>query len=294
MTSTPQRIGTYLLQEVISTTEQTRLYRANHHSLGTAVTLMLLSSKLCHCETERLFSQAADCVLQQHGHLIKVLDGGYTEQGAAYLVTEPLQAPTLDTLPPLSLTRFFPIALQLCALLESLHQQGITLRELLPKHFALVQQPGYPDFLKYTHIQSLQKRNSHHHPWSQPTNTQPDTSQNIYAVGLLLYRLLHGIPSKSTVPRAEIPPWLNNIIVRCLQREPSKRPSSAAAVGQALAAGVGLSWSVFAEEFLPRTAHEDTTEEEDNLEDTFCDALDKTQSIRLPQQRSVGIHGAML
>jgi serine/threonine protein kinase len=156
----------------------------------------------------------------------------------------------------LPIDRMLDIARQLCAALDAAHSEGVAHRDLKPQNVML----GKDDHVFVTDFglaKSLGEVNGmtqsgemlgtpRYMAPEQVEAKHVDARTDIYALGLIFYEMLtgdvpftaestlqlmykraHEIPPapKSIVP--DIPDWLNNIIMKCLERDPANRYQSA-------------------------------------------------------------------
>jgi serine/threonine-protein kinase len=182
---------------------------------------------------------------------------------------------------PLPAGRVVPILEQICESLEEAHQHGVVHRDLKPSNVMLCKVALAYDFVKVLDF-GLAKRVENVTLTQQltlagtatgtPGYIAPevalgegtvDRRADIYALGCVAYFLLAGVPvfdeenptklallhvqvtpdppsQRTPLP---IPPDLEAIVMRCLAKRPSDRPSSAAEVGRLLAGLQVARWS---------------------------------------------------
>jgi serine/threonine protein kinase len=200
----------------------------------------------------------------QHQHIIKVYDGGRTAQGELYFVMELLEGESLgarlrreDVIPP---DGAVPIVAQICQALDVSHAAGIVHRDLKPANVMLIRRPGSPVFVKLIDF-GISKSTSSEGPATltktgalvgtigymapeQLAGQPVDGRTDIYAIGVLLYRMLTGTPlfaeqgpvvaihnhmtvapepMRHRVADARISPMLDAIVLRCLAKSPKDR-----------------------------------------------------------------------
>ncbi|WP_434417724.1 protein kinase domain-containing protein [Nannocystis pusilla] len=149
------------------------------------------------------------------------------------------------------------LAIALCELLAGLHARGVVIRDLHPR---LVVRGGdglwltdvglaRVDILSTRTASSLLLEGSPYAAPEQLARTALDPRADLYAVGVILYRGLTGLlprgegpaflgeasPAPPRALRAEVPPELDALVMRCLSLEPGARPASARELAAALA-----------------------------------------------------------
>jgi serine/threonine protein kinase len=163
---------------------------------------------------------------------------------------------------------------QLCDVLSAAHGKGIIHRDLKPSNLMLVD--GYPDGQEYLKVldfgvakiveadaRTFTERGralgsaKYMSPEQLRDSSRATPSFDIYAVGVILYELLTGQPPflstsledyfydivHTRVPpfaernsRVNVPPGVEALVLRCLEKDPARRPASAAALARELRA----------------------------------------------------------
>jgi serine/threonine-protein kinase len=211
-----------------------------------------------------------------HWNTVEVFDYGHAEDGTFYYVMEYLPGATFDTLVsgygPLPPARVVHFLRQVCNALREAHGIGLLHRDIKPSNvlacerggvfdvaklldFGLVQDVGLtPDAGRLTVIGSIVGSPPFMSP-EQAAGKPLDTRSDIYSLGTLAFYLLTGRPpfprdtamqmlmahAYETVPlpsslRPAIPRDLEEVVLRCLEKDPAKRWPDAASLGRALAA----------------------------------------------------------
>jgi serine/threonine protein kinase/HAMP domain-containing protein len=148
------------------------------------------------------------------------------------------------------------LARQLCAGLAAAHAEGVIHRDIKPENLIL-QQNGDVKLTDFGLARPLRRTGKAHtrpgHVVGTPhymspellREQEPGTRSDLYAVGIVLYEMFTGVlpfngqtvseilaKQLDEMPRplhlhwSEIPPELERIILRCLEKEPSKRHAS--------------------------------------------------------------------
>jgi serine/threonine-protein kinase len=229
---------------------------------------------------KRFEQEAQSIAALKSPHTVAVYDFGATEDGGFYYAMELLEGFDLDKLVrrfgPLPAARVAHILRQACASLEEAHFHAMIHRDIKPTNLFLCRQGTTYDFCKVLDF-GLVKRcigqdatmlsaagNATGTPaFMAPevaTSTVVDGRVDIYGLGCVAYWLLTGClvfdeptPTatviahiqKAPVPPSirteiEIPAGLERIVMGCLEKDPARRPESAAALSRMLAGCDGV------------------------------------------------------
>jgi serine/threonine-protein kinase len=269
-------LGRYRLKRLLATGGMGEIWVAYHSALKRDVAVKILRpDRQERSGAAARFEREARATAElRHPNTIRVYDYGVTEDGLWYYVMELLDGETLaehvarmGALPP---ARAVHIVGQAARALGEAHERGIVHRDVKPENLFLTSLGGEHDFLKVLDF-GIAKLD---HVGGTTTETglvagtpaylspevamgQPaDARSDVYALGAVLYHLLCGKPPfeaenaaalffahvheavvapSATLGRA-LPPDLEAIVLRALEKDPAKRYANAADFALALAA----------------------------------------------------------
>jgi serine/threonine protein kinase len=244
------------------------VYLAEHVLINKQVAIKVLSP--AHSkkpdEVERFLREARAASRIRQENVVDITDFGYTSGGLAFLVMEYLEGEDLATTSTregaLPWRRAVRITKQICAALEAAHTGGIIHRDMKPENVFRIRRGADPDFIKVLDFGIAKIIDENYEP-SLPSSTNsgllgtpeyvapelirglpPDARVDIYAVGVILYRLLTGRvpfsgdsfmatltqhlmepprPLRQVAPHMDIPEALEAIVLRTLNKEPDQR-----------------------------------------------------------------------
>jgi serine/threonine-protein kinase len=217
----------------------------------------------------------------RHQHIVEVFDLGRSEEGGAFFVMELLEGESLDARlqrePRLAAPLAVHVATQICEALAVAHEGGIVHRDLKPANVMLVRRGEDDTFVKILDF-GIAKSADHRTQLTQTggivgtleymapeqiAGGEVDGRADVYSLGALLYRALAGgpvfpggempammyhhlhvqpEPLSLRAPGAGIPRELDQVVLRCLEKQPSARYSSmtelAGALGRCLGAEI--------------------------------------------------------
>jgi len=276
--------GKYEILRLLGVGGMGRVYQARHCELDTLVAIKIMTANLASDREaiERFKREAKAMARVQHPNAVRVLDSG-VEQGDCYLIMEFLEGETLrermtrlrnQGTPP-SLETIVRYAEQVFAVLEFMHRQNITHRDLKPDNIFLARTPDGEEIVKVLDfgIAKIQTATvvgmtTEGTMMGTPRYMSPeqcrgaaiDGRADIYSMGVVLYEMLAGCPPfDGDTPIAvalkhvhEPPPPLRQlnpnipeavaaVIHRALEKSPSQRFRTAQEFSQALLKAAGLS-----------------------------------------------------
>jgi serine/threonine protein kinase len=269
-----KKIDRYQLQELIGCGGMGAVYRAVDTKLGRTVALKTATGKrtgarLTDRVRQRFLREAMALSKVEHRNVVQVLDFGFADDGTPFLVMEHLRGQDLGARlatarAPLAVTEAVDIMLGVCAALRACHRVGIIHRDLKPGNIFLAETDTgrevkvldfgvskAPTADELTREGQILGTPQYLAPEQIDGKVGPASDQ--YALGVLLYvcltlrlpyedhenrDLLRAIETgKFEAPRAlrpELPPELEEILLRAMHVSPSDRFESVYALGQRL------------------------------------------------------------
>ena len=221
----------------------------------------------------RFEREAAAISKLHHPHTVQVFDFG-TAQGALYLIMELVRGRDLGRIierdGPMPWARAAPLLAQVCGALTEAHELGIVHRDLKPENVLITRSTGGRDYAKVLDFglakldQRAPKRETERQaivgtPYfmapEQIRGDDVDARTDLYSFGALMFELLTGthLYTGSTAvgvltkhltaepdapsmraPKRGIPPAVDHLCRKALQRDPDRRWQTAAELGAAI------------------------------------------------------------
>lgn len=242
------------------------VYAATQISLGRFVAIKMMGAEPGDLEArQRFLNEAAACARLVHRNIVGVYDFGETEDGELFLVMEYLQGETLKralkTAKRFSSSETVTIASQVARALRLAHANGVIHRDLKPENIMLAPEeddpsaPLVPRILDFGVAKMLCEARGVTQPGfavGSPTGMAPeqirggelcDGRTDIYALGVLMYRMISGrapfLGASREVMRqhlsSPVPPFdralavpaaIEAVIMKCLAKDPEQRFAS--------------------------------------------------------------------
>ena len=271
--------GRYRIVGLLGRGGMGEVYRAEDLKLGQAVALKFLPKEFTD-RTDRLarFHQEVRLARQvSHPNVCRVHDIGETG-GQHFLSMEYIDGEDLASLlrriGRLPSDKALELARQLCAGLAAAHDRGVLHRDLKPAN-VLIDGRGRAHLADFGLADLTDQRRDTPEIAGTPGYMAPEqqegrevtTRTDVYALGLVLYEMFTGKPALTVdgallggraqnnappaSPSTHIPdldPAIERVILRCLERDPARRPASAIAVAAALPGGDPLAAAMAAGE----------------------------------------------
>ena len=260
--------GRYRIIRKLAAGGMGEVYQAEHIELHKqfAVKVMLPALSADQDFVNRFKREAISASRIGQQNIIDISDFGQTDDGRFYFAMEFLDGVTIASLlhrqGPLPVQRMVNIALQTTRALASAHSQGIVHRDMKPENVMVLQRPGQPDFVKVldfgvakvatgpaqggqTQLGMVVGTPQYMSP-EQAMGVAVDARTDTYALGLILYEMLSGVPTfngdtasilmvkQVTEPAppfsaelaATVPAALHDLIFQMLEKDQNKRPES--------------------------------------------------------------------
>lgn len=255
------------------------VYRAEDLKLSQVVAIKFLPESLSHDAgaLQRFHSEVRIARQVSHPNVCRMFDVGEVD-GTTFLTMEFVDGEDLASLlrriGRLPQDKAIEVARQICAGLAAAHDKGVIHRDLKPANIMLdslgkvrINDFGLAGIAANIQGAEVRAGTPAYMAPEQLAGSEVTVKSDIYALGLVLYEILTGkrafeaatlqelirkrdqleITKPSTLVR-DIDPILEQVILRCLDRDPTKRPSTALQVAAALPGGDPLAAALAAGE----------------------------------------------
>ncbi len=267
-------LGPWNLEGLLGQGSMGTVYKAKHQALGRLAAIKVLNpEQYQNPELIHRFFQEARTVNQiNHEHIVEIADfvqePGPTGPSVVYCVMELLKGGTLgDALEsgPMPIARGLGIVEQLCDALAAAHRVGVVHRDVKPDNIMLIERAGSKDYVKVLDFGVAKLTETDGKAMvsttegaiigtpicmspEQAQGDDVDARSDVWAVGVILYRMLTGrFPFDAptfvniavqiiTKPYAPLPPKtatgevvperLATLVEKCLQKRRDLRPAS--------------------------------------------------------------------
>jgi serine/threonine-protein kinase len=259
------QVGRYEILEIIGTGANGRVVRAHDPMIGRLVAIKLFPKELATGEARQRFLQEARVVGQlSHPSIITLHDMGIEEATQTpYLVMEFLEGQPLDRIlekGSIPFARACAWAGEVACALGAAHRKGIIHGDVKPANM-LITDDGRLKLMDFG-MARLASRDSAATPLSgtpaywcpeQIMGKPQDARSDLFSLGVVLYEMVTGqrpfdadslqgicsrVLSSTPLPPSQrnpsVPPGFNDLMARCLAKDPATRHATAEALAQEL------------------------------------------------------------
>jgi serine/threonine protein kinase len=263
----------YRVLRIVAEGGMATVFLAEHMMIRRRVAIKVLHAELAASAemTQRFMDEARAAGMLGHPNIVVSTDMGHTRGGVPFIVFEYLEGAVLSEeiqrVHGLPVRRALRIAMQIASALDTAHQADIVHLDLKSDNVILTDSSGVPDHVKVldfgiskflrpeperTERQIMLGTPAYMAPEQIATPDLVDRRADVYALGVLLYEmltarrpfagtvrvLLHRILDEPPAPldRPQVPPELEQLVMRMLAKAPADRPQSMDEVHAALVA----------------------------------------------------------
>jgi serine/threonine protein kinase/HAMP domain-containing protein len=264
------KIGRYEIEDLVGEGAMAKVYRARDPEIDRVVAIKLLRDELCVDEeyVARFVREAQSAGSIQHPNIVTIYDVGRLVN-TPYITMEFLDEKSLADVfasgEKLSVSRILSIGIQLASALDHAHKKGIVHRDIKPSNilvladgdtvkitdFGIARRDGMEE-LHTTQVGMVVGTPRYMSP-EQAAGGQLDGRSDLFSLGVLLYELLTGkqafesdnvatlmlqilqrepTPIRNIAP--EVPPGVQKIVAKLLQKRPERRFQTGAQLAEAL------------------------------------------------------------
>ena len=275
-----QMIQNYQVVSLLGVGGVGRVYLAKHPGIGKKIAVKVLRDELAQNQSvlARFFREAQSVNEIRHDNVIDIFNlirvGEQTFILMEYLEGRPLSE-LIRNNSQFPTQRVANLGLQICSALHATHMKGIVHRDLKPDNIFLISRGGQKDFVKILDFGLARSLGDYEISPNTPLGVTVgtpaymspeqalgdpvDAQTDIYAMGVILYELVTGtlpfsaanarelmkkqVMGRLTPPRErspEVDPAIEEVILRCLQKDKRDRYPHMKALALALGYASGL------------------------------------------------------
>ncbi|MBI4820647.1 MAG: protein kinase [Deltaproteobacteria bacterium] len=254
-----QLIRGYRVESVIGVGSFATVYAATHEILGSRCAVKVLTASETPDAAERLVREAKFLSRVSHPNLVSLFDCGKTDDGLPFLSMELLEGRTLGNLikleAPLPPQRVLELGRQIASGLGAAHAEGLVHRDLKPANVMIgpgdrvkvldfgIARAFLGDHEALTRVGQIVGTPMYMAPEQIVGTSTVGPPSDLYSLGVVMYAMLSGEPpfiggiaelleqhvnaSPEPAPEAS---GVGPLVMSLLQKDPSKRPQTAAEV----------------------------------------------------------------
>jgi beta-lactam-binding protein with PASTA domain/tRNA A-37 threonylcarbamoyl transferase component Bud32 len=249
--------GRYRIVRKLGSGGMANVYLAEDEDLGRRVAIKILNERYANDELfiERFRREAKSAAALSHPNIVSVYDRGEAE-GTYYIAMEVIEGRSLKELimtrGPLPIAQALAYTHEILEALRFAHRHGIIHRDIKPHNILIGERLKVTDFgiaragaSQMTEAGSIMGTAQYLSP-EQARGAPVTASSDLYSVGIVLYEMLTGkvpfngdsaieiamkhlndAPKPPSKIRPEIPPELDQVVLRALAKNPEDRYQSA-------------------------------------------------------------------
>ncbi len=245
----------YQFNEKIADGGMASVYKGTQLSLDRPVAIKMLNKQMRqHSEALEHFEAEAVIIARlNHPNIIHVIDRGVSKDGTPYFIMEYVDGADLKTVmkkTKLAFLKKVEICSQICKALSYAHKNGVVHRDIKPAN-VLIDDEANARVLDFgiallRNEDTVQREKSdiigtlsYVSPEQRENALKVTAASDIYSLGVMMYEMFVGRLPKGNfqTPKeviAKMPKALDKLIMRCLEKDPEKRPKTADKVHKAL------------------------------------------------------------
>ncbi|HTL34809.1 MAG TPA: serine/threonine-protein kinase [Kofleriaceae bacterium] len=265
-------LGKYRVEEIIGVGGMGRVIKANHLYLQQPVAIKILLAQMAESQSTvaRFLREAQATVRLRSEHIARVMDVGTMPDGTPFIVMEYLEGHDLNQIlrhhGPQMAQAVVDLILQACEGMAEAHAMGIVHRDIKPSNFFITRRPDGSNLLKIldfgisktpaeiselTGTQTVIGTPTYMAPEQMVSARSTDPRSDIWSLGVVMYQLLAGRPpfeaetyaqlvlkvgNEPPAPlHVQLPPGLQQILFRCLEKKPENRIQTVGELARMLA-----------------------------------------------------------